>query len=108
MNANGYEVTLNVKVPLYYATKQREGVNEAVASREAVFQDLRALRQELLARIRDNVAQVGRAEELIKLLRDAIIPQSNLTLAAAQASYAVGKVDFLTLLNVRLLAGKMN
>ncbi|MCW5598549.1 MAG: TolC family protein [Nitrosomonas sp.] len=102
MNDNGYEVTLNVKVPLYYATKQREGVNEAVASREAVFQDLRALRQELLARIKDNVAQVERAEELIKLLRDAIIPQSNLTLAAAQASYAVGKVDFLTLLNALL------
>ncbi|PTQ89929.1 outer membrane protein TolC [Nitrosomonas nitrosa] len=102
MNDNGYEVTLNVKLPLYYATKQREGVNEAVASREAVFQDLRALRQELLARIKDNVAQVERAEELIKLLRDAIIPQSNLTLAAAQASYAVGKVDFLTLLNALL------
>ncbi len=102
-DANGYQVMLNVKIPLYYATKQREGVNEAVASREAVFQDLHALRQELLARIRDNVAKAERAEELIKLLRDAIIPQSRLTLASAQASYAVGKVDFLTLLNSLLV-----
>lgn len=99
MKTDGYQLMLNVKLPLYYATKQREGVREAVASREAVFQDLQALRQELLARIKDNLAQAGRAEQLVKLLRDAIIPQSRLTLASAQASYAVGKVDFLTLLN---------
>lgn len=99
MKTDGYQVMLNVKIPLYYATKQREGVHEAVASREAVYQDLQALRQELLARIKDNVAQAERAELLIKLLRDAIIPQSRLTLSSAQASYAVGRVDFLTLLN---------
>jgi outer membrane protein TolC len=103
IDTNGYQVMLNVKIPLYYATKQREGVNEAVAGRDAVSQDLQALRQELLARIRDNVAKAERAEELIKLLRDAIIPQSRLTLASAQASYAVGKVDFLTLLNSLLV-----
>ena len=99
MKTDGYQVMLNIKVPFYYATKQREGVNEAVAGREAVFQDLQALRQELLARIKDNVAQAERAEELIKLVGDAIIPQARFTLASAQASYAVGKVDFLTLLN---------
>ncbi len=99
MKTDGYQVMLNVKVPLYFATKQREGVHEAVAGREASFQDLQALRQELLARIRDNLAQTERAETLVNLLKDAIIPQSRLTLASAQASYAVGKVDFLTLLN---------
>jgi len=99
MNADGYQVMLNVKVPLYYATKQRQGVNEAVAGREASFQDLQALRQELLSRLKDNLAQAERAEKLVKLLRDAIIPQSRLTLTSAQASYAVGKIDFLTLLN---------
>jgi len=102
MKMDGYQIMLNIKVPLYYATKQREGVHEAVASREAVFQDLQALHQELLARVKDNVAQAERAEQLVKLLRDAIIPQSRLTLASAQASYAVGKVDFLTLLNALL------
>jgi outer membrane protein TolC len=99
MRTEGYQVMLRVQVPLYFATKQREGVREAVAGREAAFQDLQALRQELLSRIQDNVAQAERADQLIKLLRDAIIPQSRLTLASAQASYAVGKVDFLTLLN---------
>jgi len=99
MSTNGYQVMLNVKVPLYYATKQREGVREAVAGREASFQDLQALRQELLARIKDNLAQAERSGQLVKLLKEAIIPQSQLTLTSAQASYAVGKIDFLTLLN---------
>jgi outer membrane protein TolC len=99
MKTDGYQLMLNVKVPLYFATKQRQGVKEAVAGREASFQDLQALRQELLSRVRDNLAQAERAEKLVKLLRDAIIPQSRLTLASAQSSYVVGKVDFLTLLN---------
>lgn len=96
---DNFQVMFNLRVPLYYQTKQREGVREAVAGREAVFQDLQSLRQELLARIKDNVAQAERAEKLVKLLMDAIIPQSRLTLASAQSSYTVGKVDFLTLLN---------
>jgi outer membrane protein TolC len=99
MAKDGYQLMLNIKVPLYYATKQRQGVREAVAGQQASFQDWQALRQELMARIRDDLAQAERSEQLVKLLRDAIVPQSRLTLASAQASYAVGKVDFLTLLN---------
>lgn len=96
---NGYQVMLGIKVPLYYATKQREAVREALASREAAVQDARAVRQELLFRIRDNVVQAQRAEKLIALLTEAILPQARLTLESAQAGYAVGKVDFLTLLS---------
>lgn len=99
MRQEGYQVMLNVKVPLYFATKQREGVRQAEAERMATAKDLRSLRQELLSRIKDNTAQEQRAAQLVKLLGEAIIPQSRLTLASAQASYAVGKVDFLTLLN---------
>lgn len=99
MRKNGYQVMLGIKVPLYYATRQREAVREALASREAAVQDARAVRQELLFRLRDNVVQAQRAEKLIALLTDAILPQARLTLESAQAGYAVGKVDFLTLLS---------
>jgi len=96
---HGYQVMLGIKVPLYYATKQRQAVREALASREAAVQDARAVRQELLFRLRDNVVQAQRAEKLIALLTEAILPQAQLTLESAQAGYAVGKVDFLTLLS---------
>jgi outer membrane protein TolC len=52
-----------------------------------------------LFQVKDGFVQAQRAERLITLLRDAIIPQATLGLQAAQAGYAVGKVDFLTLLN---------
>jgi outer membrane protein TolC len=86
-------------VPLYYATRQRAGVREALASREVALQELQAMRQELLFRLTDNFVQAQRAEQLLAILQDAIIPQARLTLESAQAGYAVGKIDFLTLLS---------
>jgi outer membrane protein TolC len=99
MNENGYQFMLGVKIPLYYATKQREGVREALANRESAAQELQAVKQDLQFRLQDNVAQAQRAEQLVAILKDAIIPQATLTLESAQAGYAVGSVDFLTLLN---------
>jgi outer membrane protein TolC len=99
MQKDGYEVMLGIKVPLYYATRQRAGVREALAGREAAAQELQAVRQELLFRLTDSFVQAQRAEQLLAILRDAIIPQARLTLESAQAGYAVGTVDFLTLLS---------
>jgi outer membrane protein TolC len=99
MGKDGYEVMLGIKVPLYYATRQRAGVREALAGREAAVQELQAMRQELLFRLTDNFVQAQRAEQLLAILQDAIIPQARLTLESAQAGYAVGKIDFLTLLS---------
>jgi outer membrane protein TolC len=99
MRKDGYQLMLGVRVPLYYATKQRAGVREALAGREVAVQDLRAVRQDLLFRLKDNFVQAQRAEQLIAILKDAILPQAQLTLESAQAGYAVGKVDFLTLLS---------
>ena len=99
MRENGYQVMLGITIPLYYATRQRQGVQEALATRESAAQDLQAVRQDLLFRLTDNFAQAQRAERLISILQNAIIPQATFTLDSAQAGYAVGTVDFLTLLN---------
>jgi outer membrane protein TolC len=99
MGDNGYQLMLNVTVPLYYATRQRYGVREARAAREGAAGDLQAVRQELAMRVRDEVAQIERAEKLIALLKGAIIPQVQLTLDSARSGYSVGRVDFLMLLD---------
>lgn len=98
-NDNGYQVMLGIKIPLFYETKQRQGVREALAGLAGAREDLTATKQDLLFQVKDGFVQAQRAERLITLLRDAIIPQATLGLQAAQAGYAVGKVDFLTLLN---------
>lgn len=99
INDNGYQVMLGIKIPLFYETKQRQGLHEALAGLAGAREDLAATRQELLFQVKDAFVQAQRAERLITILRDAIIPQATLALQAAQAGYAVGKVDFLTLLN---------
>jgi outer membrane protein TolC len=98
-NDNGYQVMVGITIPLFYETKQKQGVREARASLEGAREDFTATRQDLLFQVKDGFVQAQRAERLITLLRDAIIPQATLGLQAAQAGYAVGKVDFLTLLN---------
>ncbi|MBI3604064.1 MAG: TolC family protein [Nitrospirae bacterium] len=99
INDNGYQVMLGIKIPLFYETKQRQGVKEALAGLSGAREDLAATRQDILFQVKDAFVQAQRAERLITILRDAIIPQSTLALQSAQAGYGVGKVDFLTLLN---------
>lgn len=99
INDNGYQVMVGIKIPLFYETKQKQGVREAMAGLEGAREDFAATRQDLLFQVKDGFVQAQRAERLITILRDAIIPQATLALQAAQAGYGVGKVDFLTLLN---------
>ena len=99
INDNGYQVMVGIKIPLFYESKQKQGVREALASLEGAREDFSATRQDILFQVKDGFVQAQRAERLITILRDAIIPQATLALQAAQAGYAVGRVDFLTLLN---------
>lgn len=99
INDNGYQVMIGIKIPLFYETKQRQGVKEALAGLAGSREDLATVRQEVLFQVKDAYVQIQRAERLITILRDAIIPQSTLALRSAQVGYTVGKVDFLTLLN---------
>lgn len=99
MGEDGYRVMLNVTVPLFYASKQRYGVREAIAGRDAAADDLQDVRQELTAQVIDRMAQIERSRQVIDLIGTAIIPQARATLDSARTSYMVGKVDFLTVLS---------
>ena len=99
INTNGYQITLGIRIPLYYTTKQRRGVEEALATLSSAKADWMTSRQDVLFRIKDSFVRARRAERLVKVLDSAIIPQATLALQSAQAGYAVGRVDFLTLLN---------
>ena len=99
INTNGYQITLGIRIPLYYTTKQRKGVQEALATLSSAKADWMTSRQDVLFRVKDAFVRAKRAERLVKVVGLAIIPQATLALQSAQAGYAVGRVDFLTLLN---------
>jgi outer membrane protein TolC len=94
-----WEVGVGIKVPLYFWRKQRYGVAEAVESVGEARSTRQNVQQTLLARIKELYTQARTAEQLTTLYQTAIIPQSRLSLESTSAGYAVGKVDFLTLLN---------
>lgn len=94
-----WEVGVGIKVPLYFATKQRAAVQETTA----LLAEARAMRENtdrtIESRIKDLYARAQASERLIALYHSTVIPQARLALESATSAYTVGKVDFLTLLN---------
>lgn len=90
---------VNVKVPLWYRTKDDKKVAE-MASRITQMEHYYArARSMLFFRITKLREEIGRNYEQALLFRDGIIPQATASLDSAVAGYQVNKVDFLTLIN---------
>lgn len=98
-----WEIGVGVKVPLYFWRKQRYGVAEATESVGEARSSRQNTVQNVLTRIKELYTQARTADQLTTLYQTAIIPQSRLSLESSSAGYAVGKVDFLTLLNTVLV-----
>ena len=94
-----WEVGLGIKVPLYFATKQRYAVQEAAASLAAARSMRESADRSIQARIRDLYARAQASERLIALYHSTVLPQARLALESADSAYQVNKVDFLTVLN---------
>ncbi len=94
-----YGVNIGIKLPIYYAQKQRPALTEATASAEAEKRSLENMTTLLFFKIRDKYLAETTARRLVSLYSTTIVPQSSLSLESAIAGYEVGKVDFLTLLD---------
>lgn len=94
-----YGLSVGVKIPLYFWQKQRPAVAEAAASKAAEQKRLENLTTLLFFKLKDKYLTATTAQKLVSLYGTTIIPQSSLSLESAIASYEVGRVDFLTLLD---------
>jgi len=94
-----WEVNFGISIPLYFNTKQRYGVKEAIARLGAAEQSHQATKQALLARVKELYISATTAQKLMDLFRSGIIPQATLALESSISAYEVGKIDFLTLLD---------
>ncbi len=93
-----WSLTLGIKIPLYFKTKQRNMVREANSALSTARHDYEGAMQMVLYEIRDNYLMATTAERLMNLYTTGLIPQASLTLQSAMASYSVGKVELITLL----------
>jgi outer membrane protein TolC len=97
-----WEVGVSVTVPLYFWRRQRPALVEADLNRASAEHSERSVRVSLEARLRELHAMADASRRVVELYGGRLIPQAELTLSSARASYGVGKVDFMTVLNAFL------
>jgi outer membrane protein TolC len=91
-------VTFSVNIPIFYKSKQRQGVAEAsedLISAEKMRDDRR---NEVRLELKEQYLAAKASERLLSLYSKGIVPQSSLALESSMASYQVGNVDFLSLI----------
>ena len=96
---NLWNVTVSAKVPLYFWRKERKGVEEATAGLRGSKNEYEAMAQETFREVKDEYLMLTSAERLMRLYKDAIVPQASLALESSLSAYRVGNLDFLTILN---------
>lgn len=93
---------VSVPVPVFAGRKQNQGVIEHAAT----LAQHQAMHDALVNQINGEIAALAsgleRARAQLVLLNDGILPQARTTLASTTASYRVGRVDFLMLLDAQV------
>jgi len=106
MNRGGlppmWQAGVGVTLPLH-RSRIKSGVTETEASRRAAEQHLAALELQLRARTEERLARLRASKRLAELYEGGVIPQDLLGVEAALASYRVGAVPFVAVLEA--LAG---
>ena len=95
----GIDISFNL--PIWIEDKQKRQVQEAEANALANISELAGLRARIRGNIREILAKIDAAEERVKLYKTSLVPKVIQTLATNEASYFVGKKDFLTVLDTR-------
>ena len=93
---HGFTVSLNI--PVFYKSKQREGVNEATEELLGARRSRDDRETTLNFEVKEQFLVARASQELYRLYSQAIVPQSSLALESALAAYEVGSVDFLTVI----------
>jgi len=92
-------MTVAVNLPVWRGSKIEPRILESQALRDQAASLYQAQRNEVTARLRQQIAMAEQSLKSIKLYQTTILPQARLTVESALAAYQVGRVDFLTLLD---------
>lgn len=90
---------VGASVPIWAGSRQFRMRDEAGAMRQMAEADLAAMKAATRGRIAERLSDLERSRTLLRLYRDAVLPQARATAASARSAYQVGEVDFMTLLD---------
>jgi outer membrane protein TolC len=94
--------TVAMNLPVWRKDKIEPRIAEARAMREQAQEMLQAQQNEVLARLRQQVALTGQSRKSVQLYESAILPQARLAVEATLAAYQVSRVDLLMLLDSQM------
>ena len=95
-----YEVMLEVNIP-WQTDIIRANVNEAQSMSEAASARRSAAASQIQSELGQNWASLDALREQDGIVRATLLPQVELTVESALASYRTGRVDFATLLDAQ-------
>ena len=91
-----WNLTATVNIPIFYKTKQREGVLEAEVSLLGARKDVELTKLMASSALRDNYAMLKTAENLMALYQEGLIPKAHQDFESALAGYVTGKIEAIT------------
>jgi outer membrane protein TolC len=94
-----WSLTATINVPIFYKTKQDQGVYEAAASLSEARQEFEAAKLMVTSALRDNHSMVKTAEKLMALYREGLVPKNQQDVEAAMAGYVLGQVEAITVIS---------
>src|SRR6266550_3266930 len=93
-----YMATVEVKIPIYYARKQRYALEESYSKLREAKENYQAAQQQSIYQVKDQYLSIQSSERILNLYKTTLIPQAQLTVDSSASAYEVGSIDFLTLL----------
>ena len=93
-----WQFRVDFKVPLYFWTKQRQGVSEAAHKLAQANHERVAATQSLDSALKTSYSRAKTSENLLSLYQGGVGRDAQEALESSLSSYQVGKVDFLMVL----------
>ncbi|HJQ65490.1 MAG TPA: TolC family protein [Gemmatimonadales bacterium] len=103
---NMVSLMVGMNLPIFAGSKQLAMRREASAMRDMAAAELRSLRNETVARIVETRARAEQDRNLARLYRSSILPQARGAVQAALASYRVGRVSFMQLVDNQMTVNR--
>ena len=92
-----YMAAVEVKIPIYYARKQRYALEESYSRLNEAKQNYRSAQQQATYQVKDQYLAIQSSERILNLYKTTLLPQAQLTVDSAASAYEVGNIDFLSL-----------
>jgi len=100
--ADFVSLAVSAPLPVFAARKQRQRTREEISTLARREADLSGAANRVMREVSTLVASLSRTRDQLMILGDGILPQARSALSSATASYRVGRVDFLTLIDAQV------